>query len=90
VRVKPALAAQVRLRWDTESGQTLLLAPGRGLLLDETATAIAAMCDGTHSVEDIARVLYAEYAGAELEDIARDVDAFVDELLIRGFAELEA
>jgi pyrroloquinoline quinone biosynthesis protein D len=82
--MKPALAAKVRLRWDDRERATLLLAPERGMLLDETAAAIAGLCDGTRTIEDIATCLATWFGAVEPDAITRDIEQFVGELAIRG------
>lgn len=86
--MKPALAPKVRLRWDSQAGQTLLLAPERGLLLDEPATAIACLCDGTRTIPEIAFELAIDHEG-EVAAIERDVEELVGALLTRGLILME-
>jgi len=86
--MKPALAPKVRLRWDSQAGQTLLLAPERGLLLDEPATAIACLCDGTRTIAEIAFELAFDHDG-DVAAIERDVGALVDALYVRGLVCME-
>lgn len=81
---RPLLSPHARLRWDERAGQTILLAPERGLLLDEVATAVVRLCDGTRTVADIARVLQASYPDASIDAIARDVEYLISALAVRG------
>jgi coenzyme PQQ biosynthesis protein PqqD len=85
---KPCLASKVRLRWDGYSAKTLLLAPERGLILDDTATVIALMCDGTRTVDDIAAELASQHDG-DISLIRIDVAQFVGALAIRGLLAVE-
>ena len=55
---RPHLARKARLRDDRVSGETLLLYPEHGLVLNPSAAAILRLCDG-RSVRDIATELAA-------------------------------
>src|SRR5262249_53201938 len=85
---RPKLARKARLRWDRHEGMTLLLYPERGLLLNETAAAVARLCDGTRTVSDIVAALRDSTEGAP-ESLPGDVEAFLGELLLRGLLEPE-
>lgn len=58
---RPRLATHARLRWDPVRRRQVLLAPERVLVLNETAAAILARCDGLRSVADITADLAARY-----------------------------
>jgi pyrroloquinoline quinone biosynthesis protein D len=58
----PALAAKVRVRRDRLTGGWLLLSPERGHLLNESAAAIVALCDGQRTIREIAAELARDYA----------------------------
>ncbi|WP_394825162.1 pyrroloquinoline quinone biosynthesis peptide chaperone PqqD [Pendulispora albinea] len=83
----PKLAKKARLRFDRHEGQHMLLYPERGLLLSQSAAAIAERCDGTRSVSEIAHQLAATTQGATEEQIERDVIAFLEDLAARGLLE---
>jgi pyrroloquinoline quinone biosynthesis protein D len=55
---RPQLARKARLRTDQISGETLLLYPEHGLVLNSSAAAILRLCDG-RSAGDIAGALEA-------------------------------
>jgi DNA-binding MarR family transcriptional regulator len=55
---RPRLAPKARLRTDRLTGETLLLYPEHGLILNPSAAAILRLCDG-RSVGDIAAELAA-------------------------------
>ena len=57
VSARPTLARRARLRFDRHGGGHLLLAPERGYRLSSSAAAIIQLCDGQHSVGEIARLL---------------------------------
>jgi len=58
---RPQLARKARLRTDQLTGETLLLYPEHGLVLNSSAAAILRLCDG-RSVGDIAVELAAPLA----------------------------
>ncbi|HMG56648.1 MAG TPA: PqqD family peptide modification chaperone, partial [Kofleriaceae bacterium] len=60
---RPQLARKARLRTDRLTGETLLLYPEHGLVLNPSAAAILRLCDG-RSAGDIAAEL-----GAPLADV---------------------
>jgi pyrroloquinoline quinone biosynthesis protein D len=78
--MKPKLVAGARLRFDKIDQKHLLLSPERGLLLNETATAILELCDGTRTVAEIAAQLRARWPQADESEVA----AFVARLRERG------
>ena len=77
--MKPRLAKKVHVPWDENAGRSMLVAPNRGIALDDTTAAIALLCDGSHTIEDIAREV-------EAEDSA--VQRFVESLALRGLVRL--
>jgi pyrroloquinoline quinone biosynthesis protein D len=78
---RPVLVRRARLRADPISGGYMLLLPERGLRLNASAAAILRLCDGEHSVEQIARGL----APPEQEDrVLTDVAELVRQLSRRG------
>lgn len=58
---RPQLARKARLRTDRLTGETLLLYPEHGLILNPSAAAILRLCDG-RSIGDIATALAAPLA----------------------------
>jgi coenzyme PQQ biosynthesis protein PqqD len=83
----PKLSKKARLRFDRHEGRWMILYPERGLVLSESAAAIARRIDGTRTLAEIARELSKEHQGASEEDIERDVTAFVTQLRERGLLE---
>jgi coenzyme PQQ biosynthesis protein PqqD len=73
---RPQLARKARLRTDRISGETLLLYPEHGLVLNPSAAAILRLCDG-RSVRDIAAELT-----APVEDILEFLAALGDRGLV--------
>jgi pyrroloquinoline quinone biosynthesis protein D len=69
---RPRLARKARLRTDRVTGETLLLYPEHGLILNASAAAIMRLCDG-RAVSDIATTLAAPVADViELLTTLRD------------------
>lgn len=84
----PKLARKAKLRWDGIDGRHVLLYPERGLLLNETASAVLALCDGTRSVSSIIAEIVDGSGGAKpAEEIERDVLDFLDQIAARGLFE---
>jgi pyrroloquinoline quinone biosynthesis protein D len=81
------LAKKARLKWDAREKCWLLLYPERGLRLSETAAAIAQLCDGTRSVDEIAESLVERYATVPAEEVRADVAAFIAQLRRRGLVD---
>ena len=73
---RPRLARKARLREDRVRGQTLLLYPEHGLVLNPSAAAIVRLCDG-RSVQDIADEL-----SAPLDDVLELLAALSDRGLV--------
>jgi pyrroloquinoline quinone biosynthesis protein D len=82
----PKLARRARLRFDRHEGCSMLIYPERGLMLNESAAAIARMCDGTRSVAAIVAALAETHDGAR-ESIERDVFEFLGSLRSKGLLE---
>jgi len=73
---RPQLARKARLRTDRVSGETLLLYPEHGLVLNPSAAAILRLCDG-RSIRDIAAELT-----APLDDVLEFLAAMSDRGLV--------
>jgi pyrroloquinoline quinone biosynthesis protein D len=76
------LARKARLRFDRHDERWMIVYPERGLVLSESAAAIARKLDGTRSLEQLTGELAAE-RGAD----PADVRAFVDALGRKGLLE---
>jgi len=68
----PKLAKGVRLSDKNQQPRTLLM-PERALRLNGPSLAIVELCDGHHTVEQIAEKLHAMYAKAEPQRITKDL-----------------
>ncbi|HUS63498.1 MAG TPA: PqqD family protein [Kofleriaceae bacterium] len=73
------------MAWQTIDGETVLLdIDGRELMgINDSAARIWALCDGTHTVDEIARAVAAEFA-VDPAVAAADTRAFIDTLAKRG------
>jgi len=72
MRATPKLAKGVRLSDKNQQPRTLLM-PERALRLNGPSLAIVELCDGHHTVEQIAEKLHAMYAKAEPQRITKDL-----------------
>lgn len=79
----PRLARGIRLREDAARGRTVVLAPERLFIPDETALAVLALLDGISSAGAVIDSLAAQYDAPRAE-IAADVLAMLEDLAERG------
>jgi len=79
----PILARHVKMRHDSVRERWLILAPERVLTPDAVAIAVLRLCDGTRSVEAIARELEQTY-NASKERILGDILPMLQDLADRG------
>ena len=82
--VRPRLSQKVRLRFDRLTGRHLLLYPETGLELNNTATAIARLCTGEWTIDDMVDHLTRAYDDVSPHEIRREVCGFLDVLADRG------
>jgi hypothetical protein len=68
----PRLASGVRLNEKNQQPRMLLMA-GRELRLSGPSLEIVLLCDGKHTVQQIAEKLYGLYAKAEPQRVTRDL-----------------
>ena len=83
----PRLARNARLRWDRHEQKYLLVCPERGLLLNEAAHAVVALCDGRHDPTRIADILALRFAQFDKSDVVRGVGSFPERLNELGLLE---
>lgn len=76
----PRLADKARLVFDHHEQRWVLLYPERGLVLGDSAAAIARRCDGTRTVDALIEELASAHPDAPPGAIAADVRAFLAEL----------
>jgi pyrroloquinoline quinone biosynthesis protein D len=79
----PVLARHAKMRHDSVRERWLILAPERVLTPDAVAVAVLRLCDGTRSVEAIARELEQTY-NAPKERILGDILPMLQDLADRG------
>ncbi len=74
---RPRLGAHARVQWDAVRERQVLLMPEGVLILNTTAYAIVALCDGQHRVSDILAMLSEQYN----RPVDQDVLDFLKRLL---------
>jgi pyrroloquinoline quinone biosynthesis protein D len=79
---RPRLARHVRQQWDPVRERQVLLAPESVLMLNETAIAILALCDGERSVSAIAAELSAQYNRPVDQDVLMFLQRLADKQMI--------
>ncbi len=82
----PKLARRARLKWDQRDETYMILYPERGLVLNASAAEIVKLCDGTRSIDDIARELAAA-SNASVERVKGDVQALLARLAEKRLVE---
>jgi pyrroloquinoline quinone biosynthesis protein D len=82
---RPRLPGQARLQWDPVREKRVLLSPEGVLVLNATADAILALCDGQWSVSAIAADLSARYNHV----VDQEVLAFLNRLLQKRLIEFD-
>jgi len=87
VDMRPRLAGKARLRFDRKGERYMLLYPEKGLVLNDTATAIVKLCTGEHTVQAIIDTLAAAYGAQPREAIEREVLSFLEAMADRGLVE---
>lgn len=85
--VRPRLSPKVRLRFDRRTGRYLLLYPETGLELNDTATAIARLCTGEWTIDEMADRLTRTYDDVSPDEIRGEVCKFLDVLADRGLVQ---
>ena len=85
--VRPRFSPKARLRFDRRTGCHLLLYPETGLELNHTATAIARLCTGEWTVDDMVERLTRAYGDVSPDEIRREVSEFLDVLSHRGLLQ---
>ena len=80
------LSRRARVHYDRHSGQTMLLYPERGLVLNESARQILERCDGTRTLEALIDDLTNSSGGAR-DVIDRDVRTLLEDLRRRSLIE---
>ena len=76
---RPTLATGVRLHRDEVRERDVLLYPEGALVLNDTAAAVLALCDGTRTIDEIAAELSERFGGADVRDDVAELIAGVVE-----------
>lgn len=84
IAIRPRLSPKVRLRVDRYTGRHLLLYPETGLALNDTAAAIARLCTGEWTIDDMVDHLARAYDDVSPAAIRRAVREFLGILADRG------
>ena len=84
---KPALPRHVKLRHDAARKAWTILAPERVFTPDTIAADVLRLCDGAHTVDDIAAELAQSY-NAPRERILADITALLQELADKGVVQV--
>lgn len=66
---RPLLAPHVRLAFDKSRGRPVLLAPESVTVLNDTGAAIAGLCDGTRTADEIEAELRERYSHVSGEEV---------------------
>lgn len=91
---KPKLAKKVRVRFDRREEKWMLVAPERGLFLNESAKGVVDLLDGSRTEDQIVETLFAEHRTTASEPeselrarIAKDVGVLLETLRSRVLLE---
>lgn len=84
---RPRLSARARLQYDAVRGRQVLLFPEGLLVLNETAAAILALCDGERSIETIASTLGAQYDRPVAADVLSLLNRLGSKRLVEASSE---
>jgi pyrroloquinoline quinone biosynthesis protein D len=87
---RPKLAAGVRLKFDRVGGVWLLLAPERGLILNEAAHAVLERCDGSRPLAALIADLASQCSAVAAAEIERDVLDLAQRLQQDGWLSIGA
>jgi pyrroloquinoline quinone biosynthesis protein D len=78
---RPRLVTGARLQYDEVREEHLLLVPEGAVRLNRTAAEVLELCDGEHTLDDIARTLSGRYEGF---DLGNDVQELVEGMARKG------
>ena len=82
-RARWRLRCGVRIGYDPVRGQDVLFHPEGVLLLNESASAVLALCDGDHDTAGITAALNRSYAEASRDEIESFLIALADRHLVQ-------
>jgi pyrroloquinoline quinone biosynthesis protein D len=81
---RPRLTSRARLQYDAVRDKRVLLFPEGLLVLNETAAAVLALCDGEHSIADIVAELGTRYNRPVEEDVLSFLNRLTSKRLIEA------
>ena len=84
MRARPRLSARARLQWDPVRQKQVVLAPEGVLVLNTTASALLALCDGQHNVAEIAAQLSTHYNHVVEQEILTFLNRLAGKRLLEG------
>ena len=80
----PKLWRMARLQFDAVRQRPVLLYPEGAVLLNDTGAAILELCDGSHTVSQIAKILSERYQTDVMTDVAEYLRLMAERELIRA------
>lgn len=84
---RPKLAAKAKLRLDPKSGKHVLIYPEKCLELNATGGAIASLCTGEYTFEEIVQRLREQFSQGDTASLSAHVAGFLTTLAERGLVE---
>ncbi|HET9932327.1 MAG TPA: pyrroloquinoline quinone biosynthesis peptide chaperone PqqD [Polyangiaceae bacterium] len=84
---RPKLAQKVKLRLDPKTRKHVLVYPEKGLELNATGGAIASLCTGEFTFEQIVQRLKEQFQQGDTAALEAHVSAFLSALAERGLVE---
>jgi pyrroloquinoline quinone biosynthesis protein D len=86
---RPRISTRARLQYDAVRKKEVLLFPEGLLVLNETAAAVLALCDGQRSIADIAAELGARYARPVDQDVLTLLNRLAGRRLVEAMPQDE-
>jgi pyrroloquinoline quinone biosynthesis protein D len=80
----PKLWRMARLQFDAVRQRPVLLYPEGAVLLNDTGAAILELCDGSHTVSQIVKILSERYQADVTTDVAEYLPLMAERELIRA------
>jgi pyrroloquinoline quinone biosynthesis protein D len=80
----PKLWRMARLQFDAVRQRPVLLYPEGAVLLNDTGAAILELCDGSHTVSQIVKILSERYQADVTTDVAEYLTLMAERELIRA------
>jgi pyrroloquinoline quinone biosynthesis protein D len=87
VGARPRLAKKARVVFDRVDERWVMLAPERGLVLNDNARRVVGLLDGAHTIQSIVDEIASAAEKTERSTIERDVIVFLESLRERGLLD---